>query len=366
MTRGPLTVVIAGGGTGGHLYPGLAVARALVARVPEARVSFAGTARGLEARVVPLEGFPLDLIRSAGLKGKSLVVRLRGAALLPVGLLDAWHLLSRRRPHVVVGVGGYSSGPVVLLAALRGMATMVLEQNAVPGLTNRCLAPFVGAAAVTYERTLPRFRGKGFVSGNPVRPEFMQAAEGAPAGAAPPRVLVIGGSQGAHAINVAMAAAAPELVRRCPDVEIVHQTGNRDLEWVQEQYRAAGIAVRAVTFLDAVAPEMRAAAVVVSRAGATTLAELAALGRPAILVPLPTATDDHQRQNAQVLADAGAARLLEERVLAEAGGPSRLAGAIADLVTDSAGRAAMSAAMRRVARPEAASLIVSRLLELAA
>jgi UDP-N-acetylglucosamine--N-acetylmuramyl-(pentapeptide) pyrophosphoryl-undecaprenol N-acetylglucosamine transferase len=137
VTGGPLTIVIAGGGTGGHLYPGLAVARALMARVPEARVSFAGTARGLEARVVPQEGFALDVIRSRGLKGKSLVGRLRGAALLPAGLLDAWRLLSRRRPHVVVGVGGYSSGPVVLVASLRGMATLVLEQNAVPGLTNR-------------------------------------------------------------------------------------------------------------------------------------------------------------------------------------------------------------------------------------
>lgn len=360
-----MTVVIAGGGTGGHLYPGLAVARALVARVPEARVSFAGTARGLEARVVPLEGFPLDLIRSAGLKGKSVVMRLRGAALLPVGLLDAWRLLSARRPHVVVGVGGYSSGPVVLLAALRGTATMVLEQNAVPGLANRWLAPFVGAAAVTYDGTLPHFRGKGFVAGNPVRPEFVCASD-APRGSHPPRVLVIGGSQGAHALNVAITAAAPELVRRCPDIEIVHQTGHRDQEWVREQYRAAGIPARAVVFLDAVAAEMIAADVVVSRAGATTLAELAALGRPAILVPLPTATDDHQRHNAQVLLDLGAARLVDERALAGADGPSQLTDAIVDLIADPAARATMSTAMRSVARPEAASVIVSRLLELAA
>jgi UDP-N-acetylglucosamine--N-acetylmuramyl-(pentapeptide) pyrophosphoryl-undecaprenol N-acetylglucosamine transferase len=356
-----LTVVIAGGGTGGHLYPGLAVARALVARVPDARVSFAGTARGLEARVVPQEGFDLDLIRSAGLKGKSLAARLRGAALLPAGLLDAWRLLSRRRPHVVVGVGGYSSGPVVLLAALRGMATMVLEQNAVPGLTNRSLAPFVRAAAVTYDGTLSYFRGRGFVAGNPVRPEFLRGADDAPGALHPPRVLTLGGSQGAHAINVAMVAAAPELVRRCAALEIVHQTGARDHAWVRDQYAASGVPARVAAFLDAVAGEMIAADVVVSRAGATTLAELAALGRPAILVPLPGATDDHQRKNAQVLCDAGAAVMVEQSELG-----TRLAPAVSDLLADPDRRVSMSAAMRTFAKPEAAARIVSRLLELAA
>jgi UDP-N-acetylglucosamine--N-acetylmuramyl-(pentapeptide) pyrophosphoryl-undecaprenol N-acetylglucosamine transferase len=356
-----LTVVIAGGGTGGHVYPGLAVARALMAQVPDARISFAGTARGLEARVVPQEGFELDVIRSAGLKGKSLVARLRGAALIPAGLLDAWRLLSRRRPHVVVGVGGYSSGPVVLLAAMRGMATMVLEQNAVPGLTNRSLAPFVRAAAVTYDGTLSYFRGRGFVAGNPVRPEFLRGAGDTPGASHPPRVLTLGGSQGAHAINVAMVAAAPELVRRCPAVAIVHQTGARDHAWVRDQYAAAGIPARVAPFLDAVAGEMMAADVVVSRAGATTLAELAALGRPAVLVPLPTATDDHQRKNAQVLCGGGAAVMVEQHDL-----DAHLANAVSDLLADPARRDAMSVAMRRFAQPEAASRIVTRLLELAA
>jgi UDP-N-acetylglucosamine--N-acetylmuramyl-(pentapeptide) pyrophosphoryl-undecaprenol N-acetylglucosamine transferase len=342
------------------------VARALLARVPEARVSFTGTARGLEGRVVPQEGFELDVIRSSGLKGKSPIVRLRGAALLVVGLVDAWRLLSRRRPNVVVGVGGYSSGPVVLIAALRGTATMVLEQNAVPGLTNRWLAPFVKAAAVTYEGTLSHFKGKGFVTGNPVRPEFMRDAEAASDVPHPPRVLVVGGSQGAHAINVAVVAAAPELVRRCPDVEIVHQTGSRDEAWAREQYRAAGIPARVAVFFDSVALEMRAADVVISRAGATTLAELAALGRPAILVPLPGATDDHQRKNAQALVDLDAALLVDQQSLSDETGPGRLAALVADLVADSSRRTTMSAAMRGVARPAAADDIVSRLLELAA
>src|SRR5947208_17102619 len=170
-------VVIAGGGTGGHLYPGIAVARELLSRQPDAQISFAGTARGIEARVVPREGFALDVIRSGGLKGKSIGDRARGASLLPLGVVDAWRLLSCRRPDLVIGVGGYSSGPVVLVAALRGIATMLLEQNAVPGLTNRLLARIVRPAAVTFESTLTFFGAKGFVSGNPVRPEFLQAGE---------------------------------------------------------------------------------------------------------------------------------------------------------------------------------------------
>jgi UDP-N-acetylglucosamine--N-acetylmuramyl-(pentapeptide) pyrophosphoryl-undecaprenol N-acetylglucosamine transferase len=363
----PLSVVIAGGGTGGHLYPGIAVARELLRRRPAARVTFAGTARGLEARIVPREGFPLDLIRSAGLKGKSLLSRARGAALILPGLGDAWRILSRRRPQVVIGVGGYSSGPVVLAAALRGIATMVLEQNAAPGLTNRLLSRVVRAAAVTYDETLPFFRGRGFVAGNPVRAEFFEAA-GHPAvgqtdasGAHVPRVLIVGGSQGARAINLAMVAAAPELVRRRPGVELVHQTGERDLEQVRAGYRAAGIPARAESFLDPVAREVMAADLVVCRAGATTLAELAAAGRPSVLVPFPAATDDHQRKNARVLAEAGAAVVLDERDLS----PARLAETVAALLGDADRLAGMAAAARQFARADAAARIVDRALELA-
>jgi len=168
-----LRVVIAGGGTGGHLYPGIAVARELLVRHPDADITFAGTQKGIEARVVPREGFVLDVIRSGGLKGKSIADRARGAGLLPIGFVDAWRIVSARRPDLVIGVGGYSSGPVVLVAAMRGVATMLLEQNAVPGLTNRMLAPFVRAAAVTFDSTASFFGSKAFVSGNPVRPEFL-------------------------------------------------------------------------------------------------------------------------------------------------------------------------------------------------
>jgi UDP-N-acetylglucosamine--N-acetylmuramyl-(pentapeptide) pyrophosphoryl-undecaprenol N-acetylglucosamine transferase len=313
---GPLRVVIAGGGTGGHLYPGIAVARELLLRLPDAIVSFAGTAKGIETRVVPREGFALDVIRSAGLKGKPFTERVLGLGLLPLGGADALALLVRRRPDLVIGVGGYSSGPVVALAALRGIPTLLLEQNAVPGLTNRMLAPLVRAAAVTFEATLPYFKGKGFVSGNPVRSTFLDdEADGPPDPAAPVGVLIFGGSQGAHAINVAAVDAAPELARSGIPLSVTHQTGERDLEMVREGYFGAGLAARVEPFLYAMDREMKAAQVVVCRAGATTLAEITAAGRAAVLVPLPTATDDHQRRNADVLARAGAADVIDQREL---------------------------------------------------
>jgi UDP-N-acetylglucosamine--N-acetylmuramyl-(pentapeptide) pyrophosphoryl-undecaprenol N-acetylglucosamine transferase len=162
-------IVIAGGGTGGHLYPGIAVAREIRRRVPEAEVTFAGTARGIEGRVVPREGFELDLLRSAGLKGMSLSSLARGLSLLPLSALDAWSIVSRRKPQLVIGVGGYSSGPVVLVAASRRIPTLLLEQNALPGFTNRRLAPVVSAAAVTFESTLSYFGRRGFVTGNSSR-----------------------------------------------------------------------------------------------------------------------------------------------------------------------------------------------------
>ena len=360
--RSALAIVIAGGGTGGHLYPGLAVARELMRQRPGTRVSFAGTARGIEARVIPAEGLELDLIRSAGLKGKSVGARLRGAALLLPSFADAWALLSRRRPSVVLGVGGYSSGPVVLVAALRGIPTLVLEQNAVPGLTNRLLARVVRAAAVTYDETLHYFGGRGFVAGNPVRAEFFAVRSKLPDAPEPRRrVLVIGGSQGAHAINVAMATAAARLKTRVPDLEIVHQSGERDREATRASYDSAGLNARVETFFDAVADEMAAADLVVCRAGATSLAELAAMGRPAVIVPLPTATDDHQRRNARVLAEGGAAVMVEERDLTE----DRLADVIADLLADSDRRAGMAVAMRTFARSDAAARIANRVWELA-
>jgi UDP-N-acetylglucosamine--N-acetylmuramyl-(pentapeptide) pyrophosphoryl-undecaprenol N-acetylglucosamine transferase len=354
-----LAVVIAGGGTGGHLYPGLAVARELLRQRADAVITFAGTARGLEARVIPPTGFALDLIRSAGLKGKSIGTRLRGVMTLLPSFADAWNLISRRRPSVVVGVGGYSSGPVVMVAALRGIPTMVLEQNAVPGLTNRLLARVVKRAAVTYEETARYFGGRAFVTGNPVRAEFFDAADRA--SGTERRMLVLGGSQGAHAVNLAMVRAAASIKARVPNLAIVHQTGGRDLDQVREGYARAGVDARAEAFLDPVAPEVLAVDLIVSRAGATTLAELAAAGCPAVLIPFPAATDDHQRKNADVLVQAGAAVVVDETMLT----PPALADAIVSLLDDPARLVRMQTAMRAFARPTAATDIARRIQELA-
>jgi UDP-N-acetylglucosamine--N-acetylmuramyl-(pentapeptide) pyrophosphoryl-undecaprenol N-acetylglucosamine transferase len=359
-----LRVVIAGGGTGGHLFPGIAVARELLARRPGTEVSFAGTARGIEARVLPREGFELDLIRSGGIKGKSIAGRARGASLLPASVWDAWNIVARRRPHLVIGVGGYSSGPVVLMAALRGVPTMVLEQNAVPGLTNRLLAPVVRAAAVTFDSTRRYFKGKAFVSGNPVRPEFLESVgpltgAGADEQSSIASVLVFGGSQGAHAINVAMVEAAPELAAG-PPLRLTHQTGERDVEMVRTAYRKAGIPAEVEPFLFDMGERLRHADVIVCRAGATTLAEIAAAGRAAILIPLPTATDDHQRKNAEALAATGAADLLLQ---SEATG-SVLARHVQALAGNREARTRMEQAVRALARPDAAKVIVDRALEL--
>jgi UDP-N-acetylglucosamine--N-acetylmuramyl-(pentapeptide) pyrophosphoryl-undecaprenol N-acetylglucosamine transferase len=355
-----LRILIAGGGTGGHLFPGIAVAREILRQRPGAVVTFAGTARGIEARVVPREGFELDFLRSAGLKATSLPARARGISLLPVSGVDAWRILSRRAPDVVIGVGGYSSGPIVLAAAARGIPTLLLEQNAVPGITNRLLGRVVSSAAVTFDSTVSFFAGKAFVTGNPVRSEFFEVADGRADGS--PRLLIFGGSQGAHAINVAMIEAAQGLAARRLGLDITHQTGERDLELVRDGYRRAGVAARVEAFLFDMAREMKLADLVVCRSGATTIAELTAASRPAIFIPLPTAADDHQRVNAQVVAAAGAAEVIEQHQLTG----ERLAGRIAALVADDAALTTMSAAARRLAHPDAAAAIVERVFELAA
>ena len=357
-----LSIVIAGGGTGGHLYPGLAVARAIKARVPDATVTFVGTSAGIEARVIPREQLPLALIRSAGLKGKSVASVLRGVALLPLSAWDAWRALSRLKPSVVVGVGGYSSGPVVMLAALRGIPTLLMEQNATPGLTNRLLGRVVSAAAVTYPESLTTFGDRAFVSGNPVRPEFFDTS-GRRSRRQPRKCkcLSLADRKGAHAINVAMADAAPQLAAEADRVAVTHQTGERDVELVRTAYQAASLPARVEPFLFDMHKEMNAADVVVCRAGATTLAEVSASGRAAILIPLPTATDDHQRRNAEAMVTRGAAVMVDQRELSG----DRLAREVLSLAADADRRGRLGAAARTLARPDAARVIVDRVLALA-
>jgi UDP-N-acetylglucosamine--N-acetylmuramyl-(pentapeptide) pyrophosphoryl-undecaprenol N-acetylglucosamine transferase len=246
----------------------------------------------------------------------------------------------------------------VMIAALRRIPTLLAEQNAVPGLTNRILSRVVSAAAVTFDSTVSFFGRRGFVAGNPVRPEFFAADDARPYDG-PPRILIFGGSQGAHAINMAMVEAAPRLAAD-GGVDITHQTGERDVELVRTAYRNAGLAARVEPFLDAMDREMKRADVIVSRAGSTSIAELTAVGRAAILIPLPTAADDHQTKNAEVLVRAGAAELLAQRDLTGA----VLADRLLALARDPVRRETAAAAARRLARPDAAKVIVDRVLEL--
>ncbi len=358
-----LRVVFAGGGTGGHLFPGIAVARELIRRHPGARVVFAGTGRAVETRVLGREGFALETVRSTGVMGKSLGGVGRALALAPVTLADAARVLRRTRPNLVVGLGGYSAGPVVLLAALRGLPTMLMEQNAVPGFTNRLLARVVGAAAVSFEATQSYFGAKAFVSGNPVRAGFFRdpraRAKRGRGSKTVSRLLVIGGSQGAHTLNLAMIEAAPVLAAAGAGVTVVHQAGDRDADRVRAGYQKAGVTARVEAFLDAMDEEMGAADLAVCRAGATTLAEVSASGLPAIVVPLPRAANDHQRRNAAALADVAAVDVVEEVALSH-----ELAPRLVALLDDRARRDRMSTAIRAAARPDAARLVVDRVEEL--
>ena len=355
-TAGPSCVLFAGGGTGGHLFPGIAVAREFVRRHPSTTVAFAGAGRALEAHVLAGEGFALESIRTGGLVGQSVGGFVRGLMLIPVSLLDAARLLRRRAPSLVVGLGGYSSGPVVLAAWQRGLPTLLLEQNATPGMTNRLLARVVQAAALSYDVTVPFFGTKGFVSGNPVRQGFFNA----PSPRRSPstiQLLVVGGSQGAHAINVAMVEGAATMLASSRPLRVTHQSGERDLDMVRAGYRAAGLSARVEPFLDQMDREMATADLIVCRAGATTLAEVAAAARAAIVVPFPYAAHDHQRRNAAVLAEAGAAKVIDPPALSGQG----LGSAIVSLAEDDARRVAMAEASRRFARPTAAGTIVDRM-----
>jgi len=350
-----MRVLIAAGGTGGHIYPGIAVGREVTRRDPSSEVRFVGTARGLETRLVPQAGFELSLIESAGLKNVGAAGKLKGLLVLPRSFLAARRLLREFRPDVVVGAGGYVSGPVLLTAALMRVPTLVMESNALPGFTNRRLALFVDAAAVSFEESLPYFRGKGVVTGNPVRREFFEIPV---KGRDPLRfaVLVFGGSQGARAINEAMVAALPHLEPHRGVLSIVHQTGEADFETVRAGYEAAGWGDRADVrrYIDDMVARFGGCDLVVCRAGATTTAELVAAGKASLMVPFPFAADDHQRKNAEALERAGASRMILQQ---DATG-ERLAREIAALVAEPDRVTRMEEAARALARGDAAAAAV--------
>src|SRR6185436_19141015 len=346
-----MRVLIAAGGTGGHIYPGIAVAREILRRDPESQVRFVGTARGLENKLVPQAGFELSLIDSAGLKNVGLIARARGLLVLPRSFLGARSLIKSFRPDVVIGAGGYVSGPVVLSAAMLRLPTMVMESNALPGWTNRVLARFVDKAAVSFDAALPYFRGKAVVTGNPVRREFFEIAarERQPGKLS---VLVFGGSQGAHAINEAVIAALPSLASMKDAVRITHQTGESDFARVSQGYADAGWTERATVmkYIDNMVTAFAAADLVICRAGATTTAELIAARKASVMIPFPLAADDHQRKNAEALTAAGAGTMILQQDLSG----ERLAQELTSLVREPERITKMEQAARSLARGDAA------------
>lgn len=348
------TLMIAGGGTGGHIYPAIAVAREFLSRGVDRRVVFVGTRYGLEKEIVPKAGFDLQFVSVRGLKGKSILHTAANLARIPLAFVQAWRLISRYDPKALLGVGGYASGPVLAVGSLRRRPTMVQEQNAFPGLTNRILAKFVDTLAVAFPKALEIFGREGVVTGNPVRSEFFELSrEASTDGRA--RLLIFGGSQGSHILNETTSRALPLLADLRDQLEIVHQTGVREHEEVRSAYQHAGFTDAVVTpFIDDMAREMAKADFVLSRAGAITIGELAALGRAAILVPFALASDNHQEYNARSVEERGGAIVITEKELT----PESLAAAIRSLVTNRKRVLEMSEKFGSLGSREATSRIV--------
>ena len=351
-----MRVLIAGGGTGGHVIPALAIARELKTRY-QAEILFVGTARGIENRLVPAAGFGLMKIKVGALKNVGLLTRLRTLFDLPAAVLHARNIIKVFGPDVVIGVGGYASGPAMAAAILGRIPTLAFEPNYVPGFANKAVGRWVSAAAVHFEQTQRFFRNAQVV-GVPVRPEFFSLAP-RPAGGTP-ALLVFGGSQGAHAINEAVTGAAPEVLRQLPGLRIIHQTGERDYNDVLTAYERAGIRAGVSAFIDNMPQMFADADLLVCRSGASTVAEIMAAGKPAIFIPFPQAADDHQRRNAEAIAQAGAALLIPQSELT----PEGLAGLLVELLRDPGRLKEMSERAKKLAHHDAAGRVARMAAEL--
>jgi UDP-N-acetylglucosamine--N-acetylmuramyl-(pentapeptide) pyrophosphoryl-undecaprenol N-acetylglucosamine transferase len=355
MKKSNLSILFAGGGTGGHLYPALAVADEMKRRCPTVSIRFIGADRGIETRLVPESGYPLRTLPLRGMKGAGLTGKIGAVFAAALAVFYCISSMLRSRPDLVIGVGGYASGPAVLAARLLMVRTMILEQNHFPGATNRWLAGWVNRICVPSEAARVRFGNRGEVTGNPVRSTFSKIGE--PPLAERLSILVFGGSRGAHSINTALIAAAGGLATMPAPPAIVHQTGEDDLESVREAYRSVypdGLA-EAFAYLDDMPARLAQSDFVISRAGATTLAELAAAGRGALLVPYPHAADDHQYLNAQAVVEAGGARMIADAELCG----DRITELITELDSNRPELSRMGHAARALAIPDAAGRITS-------
>ncbi len=351
-------MIIAGGGTGGHLFPGLAVADALMAQGGSS-VLFVGSTSGIEATAVPRTRFPFQGLSIRGLRGRGVRAAASFAWRLPVAVFHAWRIMGTFQPTLVLGLGGYGSVPVVVAAWLRRIPSVLLEQNVRPGLANRLLAHVSRRICTTFAQSAGAFpAGKAVHTGNPVR-QFTSDLRPSESHFT---IFIFGGSQGAHTINCAAVAAAPRLAQQLPALHIIHQTGAADQEWVRQRYQELGLAVEVLAFVHDMGGAYGRADLVICRAGATTLAELTALGKPSILVPYPFAVDDHQHTNAEVLVRSGAAEIIAD---AELGGET-LTQAVLALARDRRRLVAMGMAARQLAVPDAAARVVDVCRQVAA
>src|SRR5437660_5993806 len=349
----PVKLLIAGGGTGGHVFPSLAIAQEWLSRANEREVVLWGTQRGIEMKLVPQAGLPLETLRVAGLKGKGGATLVKNLAMLGSGLTDALAVLRKHKPVAAFGVGGYAAGPMLLATWLRGIPNVIFEPNAEPGFTNKVLARMSRRIATGYPITAEKFGKKAVLTGNPVRAEFFSIAPRKPE--KPFRILITGGSQGALPINRTVVDAMDRLAARKSELSVVHQTGERDYNAVRTAYaRREFASAEVVPFLSNMAERFAWADLIVCRAGAITAAELAAAGRAAIFIPFGRATDSHQLRNAQEMVKAGAGKLIAEPELT----PERLAKEIFSLLDHPADIEDLASRARSLGKPNAAHDIV--------
>lgn len=354
-----IRLLVAGGGTGGHIFPLLAVARALEKIAPGSEIRFVGTSRGIESRLVPEAGYQLHTLSIGGLKVKSLVRRATTLLQLPWAVVVSAFLIGRFAPHVILGGGGYASGPVGLAARFLRIPLALLEINSLPGFTNRKLARSAEIAFITFPRSSDYLRCRTIVTGNPVRPEVRIGSPRPHGGAM--RILIFGGSQGAAGLNSLVIDSLPHLIARGLELDITHQTGKLDFERVSQAYATSGIAAKIEIFIDDMPLAYRLADLVICRAGAGTVAELIAARRPSVLVPLPTAADNHQEHNARAIVEAGGGIILRQD---ETDG-SILAERIADWYHRREELVRMGEALGKLDHPDAAERIAEELVVLA-
>jgi UDP-N-acetylglucosamine--N-acetylmuramyl-(pentapeptide) pyrophosphoryl-undecaprenol N-acetylglucosamine transferase len=361
MNEKGVKTIIAGGGTGGHLFPGIAIAEELIRRNPANQILFIGTDRGLEKRVLGPLGFPLAILKVEGIKGKETWGALKSLLKIPAALLTSFHIIKTFKPNFVVGVGGYASGPAVLAARLMGIKTFIAEQNAFPGLTNRILGHFACRVFLTFadsKRWFPEH--KTILTGNPVRMTFIPGGNERIPGNKPFTILVFGGSQGAHAINHAVLASLDHLIHLKDKMNFIHQTGDAELQKVEKAYREKGFKAEVYPFITEMAAAYRRADLLLCRAGATSLAEITAMGKASLLIPFPYAAADHQTKNAVAMANAGAAMMIPEKELDGV----RLASAIEDLYLHQERITRMETASASLGRLNAAAAIVDVCMDL--